>query len=254
MDPSKWSHSPALSVVSPTLFAISREIDFFTAWFSSGAVQCCRRARAGRRGGVAESLTVVLRGAREGSDGSRLTGGLIFPNNESQRVHICTVQLLQSPHHSHFMILSGTRTGGDKSLFFTFPTWWSWCGPMHCNTSINTGKPWDYVSSQGENSSNYFSHKNNLELLFEFQDETGVLQKLKHRYASENFSSEADLKIVFTDLIRSLCELDQKTDHRPLTKIDGYQHLTNMLLMGQFQSRHFYTKFKYFLYLGRLFT
>ena len=93
-------------------------------------------------------------------------------------------------------------------------------------------------------SSNYFSQNNNLDLLFDFQDETGVLQKLKHRYAGEDFTSQADLKIVFSDLIRSLCDYDQDNTHRPLAKIDGYQHLTNMLLMGQFQSRNFYTKSK----------
>merc|ERR1711936_1529378 len=82
-------------------------------------------------------------------------------------------------------------------------------------------------------------HNNNLDRLFDFQDETGVLEKLKGRYASEDFTVKADLKIVFTDLIRSLCDwdCDQNKTLRPLTKIDGYQHLTNMLLMAQFQSR-----------------
>ena len=91
-----------------------------------------------------------------------------------------------------------------------------------------------------KSSGNYFSHSNNLDLLFDFQDETGVLEKLKRRYAGEDFTNKADLKIVFTDLIRSLCDYEQNNTHRPLTKIDGYQHLTNMLLMGQFQSRNFY--------------
>ena len=86
----------------------------------------------------------------------------------------------------------------------------------------------------------YCSHNNNLDLLFDFPDETGILEKLKQRYETEALTDEADLKIVFTDLIRSLCEYEQSSNHRSLTKIDGYQHLTNMLLVGQFQSRNFY--------------
>ena len=114
---------------------------------------------------------------------------------------------------------------------------------MRYNICSNTGNSLQ-VSTETRVPGTVFSHNNNLDLLFDFKDETGVLEKLKRRYASEDFTNKADLKIVFTDLIRSLCEYDQNNTHRPLTKIDGYQHLTNMLLMAQFQSRNFYAKSK----------
>ena len=86
----------------------------------------------------------------------------------------------------------------------------------------------------------YCSHNNNLDLLFDFPDETGILEKLKQRYETEALTDEADLKIVFTDLIRSLCEYENDKMRGPLTKIDGYQHLTNILIMDHLQSRKFY--------------
>ena len=46
------------------------------------------------------------------------------------------------------------------------------------------------------------SHDVNLEHLFDFHDETGILETLRQRYSQENFTNEEDLKIVFSDLIR----------------------------------------------------
>ena len=120
------------------------------------------------------------------------------------------------------------------------------------------------------------SHDVNLEHLFDFYDETGILETLRQRYSQENFTNEEDLKIVFSDLIREsfkiypiwpkmgegiqigasleiilisnifevllrhLCDYVNNNGHRPLTKIDGYQQLTNMLIMEQFETRNFY--------------
>ena len=57
-----------------------------------------------------------------------------------------------------------------------------------------------------------------LEDLFDFQDETGILDKLRARYSEENFTNEDDLKIIFSDLIKHLCDYVNNNRHKPLTK------------------------------------
>ena len=82
-----------------------------------------------------------------------------------------------------------------------------------------------------------------LEELFDFEDETGILDKLRTRYSQENFTNEADLKIIFADLIKHLCDYVNNNRHKPLTK-EKFRKILNSKSDSKFQSLFFRCKFR----------
>merc|ERR1712240_954484 len=71
--------------------------------------------------------------------------------------------------------------------------------------------------------------------LYEFADETGILERHKQMLAGPFQDSQVDMKIMYYELIRMLIDYERKNHPetydatKTVGKIEGYQELTNKL-------------------------
>ena len=84
--------------------------------------------------------------------------------------------------------------------------------------------------------------ENGFEEFFDFDDETGILNRLSQMFAScsEQTSEQVDIKIMFYELIRLICDFENQENRngslRQICKIDGFQQLSNKLFLHKMKS------------------
>ena len=84
--------------------------------------------------------------------------------------------------------------------------------------------------------------------LYDFEDETGILdrhkqliEEMRPSSASSDLGSEQlDIKIMFYELIRMICDFDSQNRNnnslRQIYKIEGFQHLNNRLFTSKLRA------------------
>ena len=84
--------------------------------------------------------------------------------------------------------------------------------------------------------------ENGFEEFFDFEDETGILNRLSQMFAScsEQTLEQVDIKIMFYELIRLICDFENQESRngslRQICKIDGFQQLSNKLFLHKMKS------------------
>ena len=85
--------------------------------------------------------------------------------------------------------------------------------------------------------------QNSLDELYDFEDETGLLDRHRQLFREESseescLSKELDIKIMFYELIKMLCDFQNRRNGRlrQIHKIDGFQELTNKLFLHKIKN------------------
>lgn len=105
---------------------------------------------------------------------------------------------------------------------------------------------WDHALKFLEN---YSEGQNSLDELYDFEDETGLLDRHKQLFREEPseescLSRELDIKIMFYELVKMICEFQTRRNGclRQIHKIDGFQDLTNKLFLYKIKSLNLRTE------------
>jgi len=102
-------------------------------------------------------------------------------------------------------------------------------------------KLWNHALTYLENYS-VSDSENGFEEFFDFEDETGILNRLSQMFAScsEQTPEQVDIKIMFYELIRLICDFENQESRngslRQICKIDGFQQLSNKLFLHKMKS------------------
>lgn len=102
-------------------------------------------------------------------------------------------------------------------------------------------KLWTHALTYLENYSDSDS-ENGFEDFFDFEDETGILDRLNQLLSSCHDPSpeQVDIKIMFYELIRLICDFEnhqsRNNSFRQICKIDGFQQLSNKLFLHKMKS------------------
>ena len=93
--------------------------------------------------------------------------------------------------------------------------------------------------------------------LYDFEDETGLLDRHRQLFREESseescLSKELDIKIMFYELIKMLCDFQNRRIGRlgQIHKIDGFQELTNKLFLHKIKNLKLVNIFMFKILLG----